>query len=448
MAERVASIGDVVRAGLCTGCGACVAADESGVGRMEDTVRGPEPRWPAETRFPEWMLRACPGAGVHYPDLYRSHYGRLPENWLTGHIVRVRTGHAADPAIRAAGASGGVLTRVLQHLLETKRVHAVVAVRQGVPSPERARAVLCRTARDVLECAQSVYVPVSVLDVLRTFQAGERYAMVCLPDQSAALRVLQREGFPPAQQVDYVVGPYTGTALYPAAIAALLRSHGVRGGDSITRLRWRAGDWPGHLEVRLASGRVVRSPKVYYNFLIPFFVTRSSLLGMDFANEFADLAVGDAWSPAFERAGGGHSVFTTRTERMEAVVAEMIASGLLAAREEQAAQAADMHGHMLDFKKRGGYLRGRGRTMTGRPAPDHGYRPARVPFSRVLVEVVISGLFAAGGTRPARWLAARLPERVLGPLFNRLRLAWKAVSRPTKRRGLADYRVVVTGARS
>ncbi len=74
--------------------------------------------------------------------------------------------------------------------------------------------------------------------------------------------------------------------------------------DGITSLKWRAGEWPGYLEIKTESGRLIRSNKFYYNYLIPFFITRNSLQNMDFANEFCDLSVGDAWSPRFEKAGG------------------------------------------------------------------------------------------------------------------------------------------------
>lgn len=411
---------------------------------MEDSPQGPVPRFGPASRLPAYAPRACPGRGIHYPTLYRRHYGQPPASWLLGQVVNVRTGYAADPSIRKAGASGGVLTRVLMYLLESKRVDAVIVVRQGVPSPEKARAVLAHTSEEVLAAAQSVYIPVSLLDLLTALEDGKTYAMTCLPDQSAALRVLQSAGHPKARLVKYVLGPYTGTALDPAAIRTFLRQHGVAKDDAITSLRWRAGDWPGYLEIKTASGRVLRSKKVYYNFLIPFFVTQNSLQNMDFANEFADLAVGDAWSPAFEAQGGGHSVITTRSAEMEAIVAEMERAGLLATEPIDPLQASAMHGHMLDFKKRGGYLRNRMRRFFGRPAADFGLRPDPLPAGRRMVELVVSGIFLLARTRLARAMVERVPERIIGPVFNKLRLGWKGFSKPTKRKGLAGLTMIET----
>ena len=391
---------------------------------MERTPRGPQPVYAPGADLPELAWEACPGKGVDYPKLYIDHYGRLPESWLVGHIVATRTGYAADPAIRAVGASGGVTTAVLIHLLESGRIDGAIVVRQGVPEPLDASAVIATSRDEIIAAAQSVYIPVSVLDILPRLEPGKRYAATLVPEQAAALRRLQASGHAQAQQIEYVLGPYTGTALYPAAIENFLRSHGVRKGDPVTSLEWRAGEWPGYLEIRTKSGKVLRSKKVYYNFLIPFFVTRASLQSMDFANEFCDLSVGDAWSPKFEAEGGGHSVVVTRSAKMEAVIAEMVAAGQLALEPEDNLKATEMHGHMIDFKKRGGHIRNSWRRRWGRAAPDYGMRPAQVPASRKAVELAISGLFVVGGTGVARGVLRMIAEKVIGPLVNKMRLSW------------------------
>lgn len=434
---------NVVEAGICTGCGACVAMAASDNATLRDTAIGPIPEFLGPVEFPDYALDVCPGRGVNYPLLYQKHYGHYPGNWLTGVCDKVRTGFSADPDIRRIGASGGVLTQTLIYLLESGRVDAVILARQGVPDAEKARPVIATTRDQIIAGAQSVYIPVGMLEILKDLDPQKNYAMTCLPEQSAALRVMQHHGFSSALQIKYVVGPYTGTALYPAAIRCFLRSKRVRDDDMITSLRWRAGDWPGYLEICTESGKVIQTPKVYYNFLIPFFVTQASLQSMDFANEFADLAVGDAWSPIFESLGGGHSIVVTRSAEMETIIAEMQLKGLLELQEEDPLKASDMHGHMLDFKKRGGYLRNQWRRLTGRMAPDYGYRPAKIPFSRVVVEVIISTLFAIGKTSLARFAVSQIPESILGPLFNNLRLGWKKASKPTKRKGLTHFKVEV-----
>jgi len=439
--ERLAS--EVINAGLCVGCGACVAGVAGKQARMVRRPGGLEPDFRSDSEdLDELFWEACPGKGVDYPRLYRAHYGQLPDDWRVGIVRRVWIGYSADPAVRRAGASGGVMTAVLMYLLETGRINGAILVRQGKPGPEEASYQVARSREEILACAQSVYIPVSVLDALRELVPGERYAMTCLPEQSAALRVLQHGGDSRASQVAYVLGPYTGTALEYGVIGALLRQHRVAKEDRIVSLRWRAGEWPGHLEIRTAEGRIIRSPKIYYNYLIPFYITRASLQSMDFANEFADLSVGDAWSPKYEALGEGFSVIVARSKEMEHIILKMKEEGLLVLEEQDISAASKMHGHMIDFKKRGSYLRNQMRRLFGRPAPDYGLRPIPLGLSRVLVECFVYLVFVICHTRLARWFMERLPVSILGPAFNRLRLAWKAVSKPSKRRGLGKLQMI------
>ena len=414
---------------------------------MIDTPVGPRPSFGAGAQLPDLAWDVCPGKGLNYPEQHRRHYGSEPENGLVGPVLQTRTGHASDSHLRRVGASGGVTTAVLAYLLETGKVDGAVVVRQGTPTPEKARSVIVQDREELLDCVQSVYIPVSCLDRLADFEPGKRYAMTLTPEQSAGLRALQLAGHPQAQQVAYVLGPYTGTALYPAAITTYLRSKGVAKDDAITSLKWRAGEWPGYLEIKTASGKVLRSKKIYYNFLIPFFVTQTSLQSMDFANEFADLAVGDAWSPKFESLGQGFSVMVTRSPEMEEVIENMTAESLLTVEKVDTAKASDMHGHMIDFKKRGGYLRNQWRRKTGRKAPDYHMKPHPIPASRWLVEFGIGSIFAVCRTGLARWILEQVPESIIGPCFNRARLTWKALSKPTKRKGLRNLRMVPTGAK-
>ena len=95
-----------------------------------------------------------------------------------------------------------------------------------------------------------------------------------------------------------------------------------------------------------------------------------------------------------------------------------------------------VHGHMLDFKKRGAFVRMSWRTAMGKRVPDYGYRPTAIPLSRKLVEVVITSIFSICGTRLARRLVEFVPISVMGPVFNALRKAWKGASKPSKRKGL------------
>lgn len=437
-------IQQVVAKGTCIGCGLCVGMDETGKSIMTDTPKGPRPVISENNEIPELIAQCCPGHRIDYPKLYKLHYGKYPDSWLTGVISGVYTGFCADEGIRRNSSSGGVITAVLCSLLESGQIDAAIVVTQGIPEPEKASVVIVNTTAEILAASQSVYFPVSTLDILNKLDPGKKYAITCLPEQSAALRYLQKQGHNKAMSIKYILGPYTGTAIYPAAIETFKRINGIKRDDRVTSLKWRAGEWPGYLEIITQSGRVLRSPKVYYNFLIPFFVTNASLQSMDFANEFADLAVGDAWSPEFESLGQGFSVVVSRNDKMTALLEELRQKGVLTLTPAPVEAASSMHGHMIDFKKRGSYIRNRMRRMLYLKAPDFGYKPARIGLSRIMVEMVISTIFVLGKTPLFRLFLYLLPERIIGPLFNFLRLRWKNVSKKTKRQGLESYEVKIS----
>lgn len=442
---------EVIEPGNCTHCGACVGL-AAGVLRFEETERGPLPvlRRPGERisniegPVLEGALAACPGRGVPFPELFEW-LGRRVESPLLGPYLRLWTGHAAEEAIRRQGASGGVISRVLIHLLESGRVEGAVVLRQGLRDPELAEPTIATNREEVLAAAQSVYAVTPMLDLLPAMERFPgRLAFVGLPEQVAALRMLQAAGRPEARKVDFIAGPYVGTNMHGGAVRAFLRAQGVPDSMPIDRLEWRAGEWPGHLRIEIADGRVFEARKFYYNYLIPFFISRNCQITPDFSNELTDLSVGDAWSPDLESAGGGHSVVVARSPEAVALLEEMKGAGLLALDEISFERAASMHGHMIDFKKRGSYLRLEAQRRRGLPVPEFGIRPARVPWDRRLVERVLGAVFALGRQAWARSILERLPVEWVGPAFDFLRKRWKAVSKPTKRRGLAEAPFVVT----
>jgi coenzyme F420 hydrogenase subunit beta len=126
---------------------------------------------------------------------------------------------------------------------------------------------------------------------------------------------------------------------------------------------------------------------------------------------------------------------------MTEIMEEMAAQGALNLTRADVLEASAMHGHMIDFKKRGGHLRNQWRRKIGLPAPDYGLTPIGTDSSRIFVEVIISSIFVICRTPLARWTMEKIPESILGPLFNNLRLAWKNASKPAKRKGLKDLKM-------
>jgi coenzyme F420 hydrogenase subunit beta len=431
---------EVIHSGLCTHCGTCAGLSD-GTLEMEPTPWGPIPTSVRSNQvdLPPAAFEACPGKGINYPNLFDYVFGQQPRNWLIGCYRSVHIGYSLVPEIRRRGASGGVITQALIYLLEQGLIDGAVVVRQGLPKPWQAQPILAQSVDEIIAASQSVYVPIPVNTVLPQMESfNGRLAYVGLPDQVASLRCLQRLGHSGAQKVDYVLGPYVGTSMYFGAIESYLRSHGIHSLDEIAELRYREGEWPGYLQVKTRSGQVLRAAKFYYNYLIPFYITRSTLYSVDFTNELTDISVGDAWHPRYEAQGTGFSIVVTRSEKGENVLRAMYQQGLLNLEEISLNEALSMHGHMLDFKKRGAFIRMRWRVAFGKRVPDYGYQPKTIPFSRKLVEMFINLVLIICSTHLARRVVEFVPLGIIGPVFNMLRKAWKSASKPTKRKNLGQ----------
>lgn len=439
----------VISTGNCTHCGACAGLNPTLIG-LEETRSGPLPKLlreiqPSDQAGLDLAHAICPGRGIPFAELF-DWLGRDWQSRLMGPYLRLYTGHATDPVVRRQAASGGILSRVLIELVESGRVSAAILIRQGVPTPERASPVIARSREEILASAQSVYAVTPMLDILpRLEDVPGRLAFVGLPDQVAALRMLQAAGHPTALRFDFIAGPYTGTNMYHGAVRAFLRAQGVADSVAIESLKWRAGEWPGYLEVKTAGGGVYRAEKFYYNYLIPFYISLACQLTPDFTNELTDLSVGDAWSPKFEKMRGGHSVVAARSPLAVDVLSSLAERGEIQLEPIDEASALAMHGHMLDFKKRGSFIRIERRRRRGIPAPEFGYRPAEIPLARRIVEMVISGSFAIGRLSLAKRTVEALPLALVGRVFNMLRKSWKGISKPAKRKGLASAEFVLTG---
>ncbi len=431
---------DILSASLDTGCGTSVGVSNGTLRYEEKNGELTIVRTDKPDPVPQASYDASPARFCDYPSLNQAIFGKLPGNWLCGVVDQSYVGHASEESVRRKGASGGVITAMLLHLLETKRITGAVCLRVGKEKPWQASPVIARTKEEILACAGSVYsaTPTNIILGELEHETGP-LAYIGLPDQVAAIRKLQRMNHPSVRAIKYVFGPYTGTQMSFEAIRSFLCSHGVTSEVEIVDLKYRAGEWPGHLQITLKNGRVLKAEKFHYNYLIPFFITSASLQIPDFTNELTDISVGDAWSPKYEERRGGYSVILARSDQGKKLLEEMRSQRLLTLENVSLDEALDMHGHMLDFKKRGSFIRNSWKKIR----PDFGYRPAHFPTSRIAVEWCLRCIFGICKTSAARWTVEHLPLSIVGPVFNVLRKTWKSASKPTKRKGLREMEFLI-----
>ena len=164
------------------------------------------------------------------------------------------------------------------------------------------------------------------------------------------------------------------------------------------------------------------------------YITSSSLQLVDFTSELADISVGDAWSPKYESLGGGYSVVLSRTERGDKLLEKLKLENKIDISKIEIDEALNMHGHMLDFKKRGSFIR----MSWKKSSPEYGYKPKDITYNRIFIEYIIYYIFKFGKISVLRKIINQIPMFIIGPFFNGLRMAWKNISKPSKRKGLSE----------
>ncbi len=151
---RVSDLDDVVRHGLCAGCGLCESMAGSASVEMGLTSFGqirPRSKEPLDEKLLSDILAVCPGLHVRGP---------VPEEGIGldpvfGPIASLHRVWASDEEIRFRAAAGGSLTAFGRHLLKSGEVEAVLHVAASATQPELTDARISRTPDEVTAGSQS-----------------------------------------------------------------------------------------------------------------------------------------------------------------------------------------------------------------------------------------------------------------------------------------------------
>lgn len=273
-----------------------------------------------------------------------------------GPIVKVRTGWATDADVRYRGSSGGVLSALLIHLLESRAVDFVAHVAVSATDPLANEQRRSHTRDQVLDGAGSRYGPAAgacALDEL--FADGQRFAFVGKPCDVAALRAYVRER--PALQPQLVLAASFMCAGVPSISGTreVLAALGTRSEDVVS-FQYRGNGWPGYATAVTRDGQSLRMDytRSWGEILGPRLQLRCKLCP-DGTGEFADVVCADAWYgkdgyPDFEERDG-RSLIVSRTPKGEAALLAAVAAGAVAIEPGDVEDIAEMQPYQLVRKR-------------------------------------------------------------------------------------------------
>lgn len=434
---------EVIDAGLCTRCGSCVGVCKEQAISIPDPLGDSLPELKGNCTNNGACYAGCSGKTVLWPKLNRQVFGQDSHDYLIGQTRAIYVGFARDEQVRQGGASGGIVSAISIYLLENRLVDGVVTLVDSQAEPYRAAPQIVTDRAGVLAAAQSRYSISPVNTIFQELRGRQgNFAYVGLPCQVHSLRKLQAMDIEDVRNIKYIIGAYCGNILHFDSVRSFLRRQGIKDMSQVASLKYRAGAWPGRMEVRLKDGRIYGLEKFYANYLIPFYIMQRCLLCTDLTNEFTDISVGDGWSPAYEARQKGWSIVLGRTHTGADLLAGMQETGRIELHPISNEAAVNMHSHGLDLKKRGAFLRIQARAGKGLATPEYGYHLEHASLLRRVQESLIDSLFHLCSFELARRLIDLVPVEWVGRAFKLFRKVWIRSTRSTKRSGLLQTRFI------
>jgi len=417
--RNVEGILEVVRRGLCHGCGACVGICPAGT--LEMNQQG-YPRQIASCVRCNRCMEVCSGLRVDSGKLGRALFGdEYSPGELLGTVREARLVHAADPQVRWRGASGGAVTALLVYLLESGRIDAALVSRTDPDNLYLTTGYLARTPEEIVQAAGSHYprsCPLAVLNDLRNTPL--RLALVGLPCQIHAVRMAQQKSPPEWRNVEITIGLFCHFALPTDAPRDLVRTAGgpharpvlIRYRDKLDK------GWPQDgPSIRFADGRLWRAPYLPSELMTVMghlYPLGRCLLCVDATAELADLSVGDPWIRGKDgdwkyADPAGHSVVLVRTATGGELLRQAEAAGALRSRPLDPKEVLTGQYSMITEKKRRVPVRLRLYRWMGVPVPEYSpLPPVRSGPGSVLREMLYLGITGVFRYTPLRRLMLKV----------------------------------------
>lgn len=276
------------------------------------------------------IARICPGLQV-----LQEAEGRMDDP-LWGPFESMYSGHATDAELRYTASSGGALSAILVHLIETGAVDAVLQIAGDPDLAIGNRTVVSQTRQDILNSAGSRYAPSSPLAGLEALLASDRtYAFVGKPCDVAALNALKHEDDRVHATFPFVLSFFCAGVPGLHGAREILSELNVDETDLVA-FRYRGNGWPGNAVASLADGDAKRMTYAEsWGDILSRHVQFRCKICPDGTGGAADIVCADAWEtnergyPVFEERDG-ISLIVSRTETGEALIQETASAGRLA----------------------------------------------------------------------------------------------------------------------
>lgn len=324
--RTASSVAEVVANGLCIGCGLCETITEGRVRMRMQPYGGIRPA-PLDgfTQDEEArVLSACPGVVAESRPM-----GAPDLDAVWGSYAAMRYAWAGDDGRRFVASSGGVLTALACHLLQSKQAAFILHVGPDPDMPMRSRWVHSRTAEEVQANAGSRYGPVAPLAGLKdALDRNEDFAIVAKPCDLGAVHMLSKTDPRIDEFCVARLAMVCGGQSRLTKSQALLNELGIEEKD-VSLFRYRGWGCPGVTRVETRDGTSFeRTYSQMWQDQAGWDIETRCKLCPDALGEAGDIVAADTW-PDCDPAGEdeGFNGIIVRTPAGEALLASAAAAG-------------------------------------------------------------------------------------------------------------------------
>lgn len=329
------NVSETVNAGLCCGCGTCVAICPNSAIKL---VKNQETYYPKvqheKCNECSLCLYVCPGLSVDFEKLNLKIFGKKPHNPLAGNYIATYIGYSTNNNLRYNAASGGMVTQLLTFLLDQKFIDGAIVTKMKTDSPFQPQPFIARTKMEIVNACKSKYCPVPLNVILKEILKSKygRFAVVGLPCHIEAIRKAESIYEALSKKIVIHLGLFCGYTPTFLATRFLLQKLNITESE-VSRIDYRGEGWPGSLSVHLKTGTKVCVPfdSPYYWGCVfgSFFYTKRCSLCVDKLCELADISFGDAWLPVCTQDKLGTSIIIVRSKMGEKVLNDALAEKVI-----------------------------------------------------------------------------------------------------------------------
>lgn len=255
-----------------------------------------------------------------------------PDKYIGEHIA-CRKGYAAREDIRKSAASGGMVTALLIHLLETKQIDGAFVTKSSIKEGRLSyEAMIATTPEQLKECSSSIYMDMPLLkhiDLIRKFDG--KVAVVLTPCLMRSLSAMMERDKELQEKIVLKLALYCSGNHNENATLLPLKKAGISLENAV-RMYYRRGHWRGFSTVVYQDGseknlNYSKTICAYKNAY--FFEKGSCMLCQDHYGKASDISFGDIWLKEMKGNPIKHTSCVIRSQRAYEMYQSAVAAGAI-----------------------------------------------------------------------------------------------------------------------